>query len=122
MQNFPKNERLCGKKNIDNLFYRGSSISNTQIKIIWDEQYSDITLKTLIVVPKKNIKKAVDRNMLKRRIREVFRVFNSSLKEEIKKKNKKLVIAIIYRSNEILSHKMIKQKISLILIRLIKTI
>ena len=120
MQTFPKNERLCGKTTIDNLFANGSSIKDSSFRLVWNtEEFDNDTIaKTLIVVPKKNIKNSANRNLLKRRMREVFRIYKSGLYTKIKSKNQQLAIAIIYQGQEILPYKVIEEKIKLILDRL----
>ena len=120
MQAFPKNERLCGKTTIDNLFVNGSSIRGSFCRLVWNtEEFDNETIaQTLIVVPKKNIKNAVNRNILKRRMKEAFRVYKSELYENIRSKNQQLAIAIIYQGQEILPYKVIEDKIKLILGRL----
>ena len=120
MQTFPKNERLCGKTTIDNLFVNGSSIKGPFFRLVWNTEAFDneIVAQTLIVVPKKNIKNAVNRNVLKRRMKEAFRIYKSALYTKIKSKNQQLAITIIYQRQEILPYKVIEEKIKLILGRL----
>ena len=120
MQSFPKNERLCGKTTIDNLFANGSSIKGSFFRLVWntEEFDNDIIAKTLIIVPKKYIKNAANRNVLKRRLRDAFRIYKSGLYTSIKSKNQQLAIAIIYQGQEILPYKVIEEKIKLILDRL----
>ena len=120
MQTFFKNERLCGKTTIDNLFANGSFIKGAIFRLVWnpEEFDNDTIVQTLIVVPKKNIKNAASRNVLKRRIREAFRIYKSGLYAKIKSKKQQLAIAIIYQKQEILPHKVIEEKIKLILGRL----
>ena len=120
MQTFPKNERLYGKTTIDNLFENGSSIKDSTFRLVWSiEEFDNNTAaKTLIAVPKKNIKNAANRNILKRRMREAFRIYKSGLYAKSKFKNQQLAIAIIYQGQEILPYKVIEEKIKLILGRL----
>jgi ribonuclease P protein component len=124
MQTFLKNERLCGQTTIDNLFENGNSIKDSLFRLVWNTEEFDhkIIAQTVIVVPKKNIKNATNRNVLKRRIREAFRIYKSDLYTKIKNHNKKLVIAIIYQEQELLPYKVIEEKIKLILGRLSKEI
>ena len=120
MQTFTKNERLCGKTTIANLFENGSSIKHSLFRLVWntEEFDNDIVAQTLIVVPKKYIKNAANRNVLKRRMREAFRIYKSDLHTKIKSKKQQLAIAIIYQEQEVLPYKVIKEKIKLILGRL----
>jgi ribonuclease P protein component len=120
MQTFKKNERLCGKKTIDNLFINGSSFQDSVFRLAWNtEKFENkIVAKTLIVVPKKNIQNATKRNILKRRIKEAFRIYKSEIYAKIESKKKQLAIAIIYQGKEILPYKTIENKIKLILDRL----
>jgi ribonuclease P protein component len=120
MQTFLKNERLCGKTTIDNLFENGSSIKDSLFRLVWNiEEFDNETIaQTLIVVPKKYIKNAANRNIVKRRIREAFRIYKSSLYTKIKSKKQQLAIAIIYQGQEIFPYKVIEEKIKLILGRL----
>ena len=120
MQAFSKNERLCGKTTIDNLFTHGSSINSPCFRLVWNnEEFDNETIaQTLIVVPKKNIKNAVNRNVLKRRMRDAFRINKSDLYKNIKNKKQQLAIVIIYQEQDILPYKVIEEKIKLILGRL----
>jgi len=53
-------------------------------------------MKFLVVVPKRRVKKAVDRNRLKRQLREVIRLNKKGIENEVVKSNKRLLIAVIY--------------------------
>ena len=120
MKTFLKNERLCGETTIDKLFENGHFIKDPLFRLVWNaEEFDNETIaQTLIVVPKKNIKNAANRNVLKRRIREAFRIYKSDLYTKIKNKKQQLVIAIIYQEQELLPYKVIEEKIKLILGRL----
>ena len=87
-----------------------------------EEFHNEIIVQTLIVVPKKNIKNAANRNILKRRMREAFRIYKSCLYAKINSKKQQLAIAIIYQEQEILPYNVIEKKIKLILDRLSKEI
>ena len=120
MQTFSKNERLCGKTTIDNLFTNGRFITDSPFRLVWNIEVldNDAIAQTLIVVPKKYIKNAANRNVLKRRMRDAFRIYKSGLYTSIKSKNQQLAIAIIYQQQEIFPYKVIEEKIKLILGRL----
>lgn len=69
----------------------------------------------LITVPKKTFRKAVDRNKLKRRIREAWRL-NKYILEDSRKE--KYLIAYIYIAREVLPFKEIEAKLKDSLLRL----
>ena len=74
-QSFKKEERLLSKKIIDLLFEKGVSFVNNPVRTIWleAELKTNSPVQVLIAVPKKNVAKAVDRNTIKRRMREAYR-------------------------------------------------
>ncbi len=96
---FGKQERLSKKKVIEELFEKGSSRQAFPLRIISIRHpEKDQTIhQVLITVPVKNFKKAVDRNTLKRRIREGYRLNKALLRPA-----PALCIAYIYVAKEIL--------------------
>lgn len=99
-QTFAKAERLHSKKIIQELFTKGSSfyLHPFKILVLANPDQSAPMHQVLISVSKRNFKKAVDRNLLKRRIREIYR-----LEKVVLQGNTKLSIAFIYTSKTILS-------------------
>jgi ribonuclease P protein component len=102
MNTLVKSERLISKKLIDHLFTNGKSFHSSNIKITvllgsFDFNYP---AQVLVSVSKKNFKKAVDRNAIKRRIREAYRIIKSSLYELLIKHKLKMIVAIIYNSDD----------------------
>ena len=69
----PKKERLCGKKGIESLLARGRHGSVGPIRYIYAVGNGEGHHRILVSVPKKLFKRAVKRNLLKRRIRESWR-------------------------------------------------
>jgi ribonuclease P protein component len=77
---FHKHERLCSKKQIDELFDSGASRNAYPIKLIHLAYKSEKpNVKAMFVVPKKKFKRASDRNTLKRRMREAYRLQKAGL-------------------------------------------
>ena len=76
MYTFRKEERLCSRKHLDLLFKNGSSflLYPFRVSYIFIDSPSEVLAQVVINVPKKRFKKAVDRNLLKRRIREAYRL------------------------------------------------
>ena len=122
MFQFPKKQKLCGEKVIERLFANGKSISEKPFRAIWNfEKNNDqVFVKSLIVVSKKRLKLAVDRNVVKRRIKEAYRLQKKQLECFLEGTNQQLNLAIIYQQEEILDYKTLEEKINLLLSRLIK--
>ena len=78
---FSKEERKFSKNSIDYLYKYGKRIYGESLIIIWRYTETDtmMPVQLLISVPKKKLKKAVNRNYTKRIIREVYRLNKSHL-------------------------------------------
>lgn len=116
-QSFPKNERMSSKKLISELFERGNSKRFKNLRLIHRELALplDLPLQILISVPKKNLPRAVDRNKIKRRIREAVRRQKSEFQQILGQQNKQVAIAIVYSDTRILPYKAIFDNLTAIL-------
>ncbi|MCY7410592.1 MAG: ribonuclease P protein component, partial [Chitinophagales bacterium] len=74
--------------------------------------------KILIAVSTKNFKRAVDRNKVKRLIREAYRLNKQVLYDSLKGKNTHLIIGFIYTSKTIESFSLIQEKVILVMKKL----
>jgi ribonuclease P protein component len=111
---FKKSERLSKEKWIQELFEMGSSFYLYPFKIIYHPHLVDtLQNQVLITVSSRQFKRAVDRNLIKRRIREAYRI-----QKQLLTVKPVLAIAIIYTAKEILSFAELKNKTSTVLTRL----
>ena len=76
--------------------------------------------KLLITVSKRHLKRAVDRNKVKRLVREAYRNNKNSFLASYKNNESSLMFGLIYNAKTILSYAEIEKKIILILQRLIE--
>ncbi|GAA4109431.1 hypothetical protein GCM10022393_06020 [Aquimarina addita] len=72
---FGTKEKLKSKKEIELLFSNGKSIAKYPIRLIYKKNHTDhiVSNNTGVSVSKRNFKKAVDRNRIKRLMREGYR-------------------------------------------------
>jgi ribonuclease P protein component len=115
MFSFSKIERLCSKKSIENLFANGQSKTQFPIKLIYtlSEFESPFPVRAMFVVPKKKHKRANQRNVLKRRMREIYRLNKHELYQTMT--TKKYDIMFVYLSNEACDYETIKSKMIFLL-------
>ncbi|WP_412987410.1 ribonuclease P protein component [Pontimicrobium sp. IMCC45349] len=77
---YSKKEKLKSKKLIDQLFTEGQSVSAYPLRLVFLEAPLDdnVKAKTGVSVSKRYFKKAVDRNRVKRLLREAYRLNKNS--------------------------------------------
>lgn len=110
---------LKSKKSIDAIFKNGKHISVPPLSAKYLHLNETLVLNFVISVKKKYFPKAVQRNKVKRLMRNSIRSSSLLLKNKMSEQNKSYQIAIIYNSNIIYEMDYLKDKINLILTRLI---
>jgi ribonuclease P protein component len=120
MPGFTKSERLCSKAQIDTLFEEGRSFFVYPFKVIYQFTTPDAEspAKVLISVPKRNFRHAVIRNLIKRRIREIYRNHTPGFYQNLERMNRTCLFALIYTGKEVLKSSALEPKIIVILQRL----
>lgn len=122
MQTFTKAERLCSKVIMDKVFETGKVIVVPSFKLIWlkADKIEEQPVQIVITVPKRNFKRAVDRNKMKRRIREAYRKNKEVLYSGISSES--YYMMLIYTGRSIIEYKEIEEKILKLLQRLVPEI
>ncbi len=110
---YPKIEKLKSKVTIDLLFSKGKSVSKYPLRLVFVEsdygipEDSDQMLKMGVSVSKKYFKHAVDRNYLKRVLRETYRLNKHILIDNL---DKKYAFMFFYQTKERLTYEEINTK------------
>ena len=110
MQTFSKNERLCSKVLIDKLVEKGRSFNSFPFRVKWLEiTDSPAPVQIVISIPKRNFKRSVDRNKLKRQIKEVYRKEKQKIYNTLENKN--FLLMLVYTSKNKMEFKELEGKV-----------
>ena len=97
---FKKEERLCSLKAIEELFASGERFSSYPLFVVYKRvENREGMPSVLFSVSKKRFKHAVDRNRIKRLMRESYRLNKQQLCEAVGGKGYTLDIAFVYIEN-----------------------
>jgi len=107
---FHKTERISSQKELDYLFEKGNYFTVNPFRIVYAEKQTPngASVSTLISVPKKKFKHAVDRNRLKRLFRESYRLNKNALIEACVENKKELLAGFIYKGEGIVEMRQIE--------------
>ena len=120
---FPLKEHLKSKKTIEQLYAEGASVTAFPLRAVFIEQpreEQEPIAAILISVAKKRFRHAVDRNLIKRRIREAYRTSKHPFIEALENNGKKMAVAILYIDTRHNSTAFIKRKMEKLLDSIIK--
>jgi ribonuclease P protein component len=119
----PKAQKLKSSTKIQFLFNKGKSIFNYPVKmqyIIQPDSDEKNGLQFGVSVSKKYFKKAVDRNELKRKMREGFRLHKETLENYLPGSEKNLTIMFLYVGKNKLEQSEISDSIIILIKKLHK--
>lgn len=120
-QTFKKPERLCSKKALEALFEKGSSFYNFPFQVVWMESRMEITFPAQVAfsVSKKLFKRAVRRNLIRRRIKEAYRRNKHILYQYLENTDKKIIFIIIYKGDIVPDYHSVERSVIQIIEKLI---
>ena len=113
MATFPAAERIKSKIVLEELYQKGESLNHFPFRLkFMRHNFEDGTkVKIAISVPKRNVRKAVKRNRLKRQIKEAYRLNKSSLLSQFEAEAKGLALFLIYTGKQDQDYHFIEAKL-----------
>lgn len=114
-EEFKKSERIVSKKLIEQLFSGNSSqsLAAFPLRVVFMLRKcheDEPTAQLLISVPKRHLKHAVDRNRVKRQLREAYRLNRQLLTEHIPS-NHQVALSFIWLSDDLVSSEVVTSKV-----------
>jgi len=97
---FPKSARLKSRKTLKKLFAEGKNLRVTGLRVAYLPTPPEEGLKCAVGVSARHFKRAVDRNRIKRQIREAYRLQQQDLKQIFDAGSTGLGIFILYTGKE----------------------
>lgn len=118
-----KAERLKRRKIIEQLFSEGRAVTAFPVRV----QYKmvdqlGVPLQAGFSVSSRNFKRAVDRNRIKRLMREAYRLQKIPLEQALQTKEQQLALFLIYTGKELPVYALVKEKVEVVLKKLLQTV
>jgi ribonuclease P protein component len=118
-----KGERLKRRKIIEQLFSEGRAVTAFPIRVQY-KMVDQLTapLQAGFSVSSRNFKRAVDRNRIKRLLREAYRLQKLPLEQALQTKEQQLALFLIYTGKELPVYALVKEKVEVVLTKLLQTV
>ena len=118
---FPRGERLKSKRQIDAIFARGQRFGVPPVRASFlFVPAEDVPVRVGVTVSKRFFKRAVDRNRVKRLLREAYRLQKTAINEAMVQRGQSLHLFLTYTENKLPEFAPIHASVGTIIGRLIK--
>ena len=121
MHNFPKREHIVSTRLIEQLFSSGStSMAAYPLRAVFrmvERGQTKVPVQVLISVPKKRFKHAVDRNRVKRQVREAYRHRKQPLADAIPT-DQSLLLGFVWVGDRLVPSSIVTSRIEKLLTRI----
>lgn len=121
-QSFPKSEKLCSRKIISSLFddEKGFYVRGYKVLLRFCKLPADVSAQIAFTAPKKIYRRAVQRNLVKRRLRECYRKDKQRLFDCLSTQGKQMAVMIVSLNKQIPPYQDVQQSMKEIINILIK--
>jgi len=111
-QTFTRDERLRSRKLIEKIIEEGQSIHFAPFRFSWTVTKLETVfpVQLAIAVPKRFFKRAVDRNRIKRLVREVYRKNKSGLYSSLKSCNIQCALLVVFNGRKVPLYEEVEKK------------
>ena len=118
---YNKEEKLKSRKLIEYLFNKGKSISAFPVRVLYHfvEDDTSVPLQAGVTTSSRNFKKAIERNRVKRILREAYRLQKLPLQQHLKEQNRSLALFFIYTGKELPVFAEVYERMGIILQKLL---
>ena len=119
---FRKHERLCGRLRIEEVVKTGRTIHVPPFKLVGKvmELPTTAAAQVAFAIPKRNLRNAVDRNRMRRLMREAYRMNKHAYHERLQAKGKQCAWLFVYQARTVIDLAMTQDKITRALHRWLK--
>lgn len=111
---FRKHEHLCGQLRIQEVFRRGRGLSEAPFRLIGLRMQlpSNAPAQVAFSVPRKHLRRAVDRNRMKRLMREAYRHAKPMVYERLSGSEAQVAWLFVYQARQLLEQEELSRKIT----------
>ncbi|WP_447639805.1 MULTISPECIES: ribonuclease P protein component [Chitinophagaceae] len=122
MYTYSRNEKLKKQKLIDTLFQKRRSINAFPVKAFFafPGEELDLSLKAGVGTSKRNFKRAVHRNRVKRLLREAWRLNKGQLQSRLDENQQQMIVFLHYTDHLLPTFELVNAKVQILVQKLIQ--